>query len=371
MKATLELQLMAQGEILQYIPPETYQAIVKKDEHPLFRAYCIGEEGDATPKIVGGGSKVLHWLRAAISAMVQKLQFGTRFFYNHAETNAHAGRTAVGELVGKALEYIGGKMRAVAIAYIYPDYRELPADAVSIEAEVEMDPTGRSNVIDAVHLNKITGIAVGDRRKAVPAFPAAGLVAQLQAFEVQSGEQTGGGKMDLTLDQVKDFLMIRRITPSEVFREEDITRDKTFRAKLQAETEMRERLQKEHDALKTTTEEKLAKLKADNDSMRLTLTTDKAKTLASALIEERKLDPEKSKFILDLKLPNFKVEGEAIDDSAIKGQLNKFLDASIDEYARYEAVFKPAAGAGQQQQTAGQDKGNGGAQDGELLARNV
>jgi len=177
--------------------------------------------------------------------------------------------------------------------------------------------------------------------------------------------------MDLTLDQVKDFLMIRRITPSEVFREEDITRDKTFRAKLQAETEMRERLQKEHDALKTTTEEKLAKLKADNESMRLTLTTDKAKTLASALIQERKLDPEKSKFILDLKLPNFKVEGEAIDDSAIKGQLNKFLDASIDEYARYEAVFKPAAGAGQQQQTAGQDNGNGGAQDGELLARNV
>jgi hypothetical protein len=369
MKATVQLQLMAADEIMQYIPPATITAIQAKDAHPLFRAYVVGEEGNATPNVIGIGGRVLNWLRASISAMVQRLQFGTKIFHNHAEeTNEHSGRTVVGELVGKALEYVGGKMRAVAVAYIYPSYRDIIADAVSIEAEVDVDPSGRSNVVDGVHVGAITGIAVGDRRYNKPAFPAAGLIAQLQAFENQ-GDNTGGGKMDLTIDQVRDFLMVRKVTPSEVFREDDMRKDKTFQGLLRAEMEMRERLQKEHDALKSTTEEKIAKLKADNDAMRLTLTTDKAKSLAAALIQERKLEPEKSKFILDIKLPAFKVEGEAIDDAAIKGQLNKFVDSSIDEFERFAAILKPAAG--KDQQAGGQDRDQAGAQESELLARQV
>jgi predicted transcriptional regulator len=127
---------MASDEIMQYIPPATLEKIQASDEHPLYRAYIIGEEGNATPRIVGEGSRVLNWMRSAISAMVSKLQFGTKIFFNHGETNEHQGRTVVGELVGKALEYVKGKMQAIAIAYIYPDQRDKPADAASIEAEI-------------------------------------------------------------------------------------------------------------------------------------------------------------------------------------------------------------------------------------------
>jgi len=367
MKATVQLQLMAADEIMQYIPPATITAIQAKDAHPLFRAYVVGEEGNATPNVIGIGGRVLNWLRASISAMVQRLQFGTKIFHNHAEeTNKHSGRTVVGELVGKALEYVSGKMRAVAVAYIYPSYRDIIADAVSIEAEIEVDPSGQSNIVDGIHVGAITGIAVGDRRYNKPAFPAAGLIAQLQAFENQ-GDNTGGGKMDLTIDQVKDFLLLRRIKPSEVFREEDLTKDEVIRTKIKAEFDMRERLQKEFDALKQTSSEKLTGLEAKNKELMQTLTTGKAQTLAQAIVAERKLPAEKAKFITDIKLPGFKIDGDAIEDAAIKGQLDKFIDASLDEYGKLEAVFKPAAADG----GAGNgDNGKGGNKD-ELLARNI
>ncbi|HBJ74696.1 MAG TPA: hypothetical protein DDY86_04065, partial [Syntrophaceae bacterium] len=73
MKATVQLQLMAADEIMQYIPPATITAIQAKDAHPLFRAYVVGEEGNATPNVIGIGGRVLNWLRASISAMVQRL----------------------------------------------------------------------------------------------------------------------------------------------------------------------------------------------------------------------------------------------------------------------------------------------------------
>ena len=174
--------------------------------------------------------------------------------------------------------------------------------------------------------------------------------------------------MDLTIDQVKDFLLLRRIKPSEVFREEDLTKDEVIRTKIKAEFDMRERLQKEFDALKQTSSEKLTGLEAKNKELMQTLTTGKAQTLAQAIVAERKLPAEKAKFITDIKLPGFKIDGDVIEDAAIKGQLDKFIDASLDEYGKLEAVFKPAAADGGTGKEG--DNGKGGNKD-ELLARNI
>lgn len=340
---------MAAGEIMQYIPPDTIAAIQSKDAHPLFRAYVVGEEGDATPNVVGMGGRVLNWLRASISAMVSKLQFGTKIFHNHAATNEHAGRTVVGEVVGKALEYISGKMRAVAVAYIYPQFKDIIADAVSIEAEIDLDPTGQSNIVDGVHVGEITGIAVGDRRYNKPAFAAAGLVASLQAFDIQGNE---GGKMDLTIEQVRDFIMLRRLTPSELFNEEVITKDPVVRGKIKAEFDMRERLQKEFDAFKTEGTTKVTKLETENKTLKQDIVTGKAQSISQAIITERKMPETKAKFVA-LKMPNFKVEGDALDDAAIKGQINKFIDAQIDEFGKLEAIIAPG------KTDSGKDNGQG------------
>jgi hypothetical protein len=373
MKTTVQLQAMAAGEITQYIPPATLTAIQKQDPHPLFRAYCIGEEGEATPNVVGVGGRVLNWLRAAISAMVQKLQFGTKIFLDHAKTNAHDGRTVVGELVGKALEYVDGKMRAVAVAYIYPAFRDETADTASIEADIEVDPSGRSNVVDAVHLQSVTGIAVGDSRKHKPAFAAAGLIAQLQAFDSQGNEGRGGNKMgDLTIENVRDFIGLRRLTPSELFNEETITRDPVVRNKIKAEFETRERLQKELDKLKEEGAAEIAKLASTNKTLRTEIVTGKAKTIAAAIIVERKMPPERAKFV-ELHLKDFKVEGDDLADAAIKGQLDKFIDAQVEEAAKYETIFKPAAGgaAGAAGSSAGTEQGKGGDPNAGLCVDNI
>jgi len=356
MKTTVHLQLMAAGEIMQYIPPDTIAAIQAKDQHPLFRAYVVGEEGDATPNIVGVGGRVLNWLRASISAMVQKLQFGTKIFHNHAATNEHSGRTIVGELVGKALEYIGGKMRAVAVAYIYPQYREIIADAVSIEAEVDIDPTGRSNEVDAVHLGAITGIAVGDRKYNKPAFASAGLISQLQAFEIQ-GDDKGGKMSDMTLETIRDFIGLRRLKPSELFSEDSITADPVVRGKIKAEFDMRERLQKEFDTLKSEGTTKVTGLETENKTLKQSITTGKAQSISQAIITERKMPEPKAKFVT-LKMPEFKIEGDVFDDAAIKGQLDKFIDKQIDEFGKLETVFNPGKIADKSNEKGSADKGD-------------
>jgi hypothetical protein len=362
MKTVVQLQLMAQDEIMQYVPPETHQKIIAKDEHPLYRAYCIGEEGKATPNVIGIGGRVLNWMRAAISAMVQKLQYGTKIFHNHAETNDHQGRTVIGELVGKALEYVDGKLRAVAVTYIYPQYRKFKADAASIEAEIELDPTGRSNVVDGVHVLDVTGIAVGDSAYAKPAFPAAGLIAQLQAFDMQGSNQ-GGENMgeELTIERVKAFLKAGGHQPSAVFDKPTLLSDPLVGdhvlQKLGEEYGRRREKEDELNALKKTMPEKMTKLENDNKDLRQTIATGRAKELMQSVITERKLEGQKGDFI-KLRLPQFKVEGEAIDDAAIKDQVNKFIDSQIDEFDKLAPVFNPKPPA-----SAEGDDGKGGAND--------
>jgi hypothetical protein len=371
MKTTVQLQLMAQGEILQYIPPDTYQQIILKDEHPLFRAYCIGEEGNATPRIVGGGSKVLNWLRTAISCMVQRLQYGTKIFLNHGETNAHAGRTVVGELVGKALEYVEGKMRAIAVTYIYPEHRDVPADAASIEAEIDLDPSGRSNVVDGVHVRNITGIAVGDSRYAKTAFAAAGLVAQLQAFEIQ-GDNTGGS-VEITIDQVKAFLKNGQIAPSAVFEKPALLSDQVVGdhviQKLTGEYAQRRQAEEDLTNLKKEMPLKITKLETENKTLRQTVAAGRASEIAKTIITERKMPEPKAKYIA-IKLPDFKVEGDAVDDASIKGQLDKFVDKQLDEFTKFEAIVNPAQGGGNGKDKT-EPKGEGQKADPELLARQV
>lgn len=342
MKTTVQLQLMAAGEIMQYIQPDTIAAIQAKDMHPLFRAYVVGEEGDATPNIIGTGGRVLNWLRASISAMVSKLQFGTKIFHNHAATNAHSGRTVVGEVVGKALEYIGGKMRAVAVAYIYPQFKDIIADAVSIEAEIDIDPTGRSNVVDGIHVGEITGIAVGDRKYNKPAFASAGLISQLQAFEIQGNEQ--GGKMDLTVEQVRDFLKNGQIAPSQVFDKAALLSDTIVGdhvvSKLSQQWARMKTAEESLENLKKEIPEKLSKFETENKSLRQAVVTGKAQSISQAIIAERKMPENKAKFIAH-HMPEFKVEGEALDDASVKVQLNKFIDAQIDEFTKLEAIISP------------------------------
>jgi hypothetical protein len=146
---------------------------------------------------------------------------------------------------------------------------------------------------------------------------------------------------ELNFEKVKDYIMVRRLRPSEIFNDDQLKQDKTIQALLKAEFDMRDRTEKELTSVKNTSAEKIMQLESKNKDLTKTILTGKAHSLAQTIIAERKMPESKAKFILDLKMPEFKIEGDILDDAVIKTQLDKFIDTKVDEYNKLEAVFVP------------------------------
>jgi hypothetical protein len=108
---------------------------------------------------------------------------------------------------------------------------------------------------------------------------------------------------------------------------------------------MRERAEKSLDATKKEATEKIGNLETKNKELTQTLMAGKAQSLSQAIITERKMPEPKAKFV-GLKMPEFKIEGEALDDATVKTQINKFIDTKLDEFAKYEAILNPTLAAG-------------------------
>lgn len=179
MKFTAKLQQMAASEIISIIPTDIYEEIKRKDPHPLFQAYVVGHEGEATGKMVGMGTKVLNWFSSAINKLWQKMKYGTKVFHGHNIDSSHEGRQSIGEVVGKTIKTIKDKVNAIAITYIYPEYRGLPLDVASVEADVRINP---DDSVQDVDVGDITGIALGNSAVDKPGFAGATLLSQIQTM---------------------------------------------------------------------------------------------------------------------------------------------------------------------------------------------
>ena len=178
MKFTAKLQQMASSEIMNIIPKDIYDEIKQRDPHPLFQAYVVGHEGEATGEVVGVGTKILNWFSSAINKIWKKLSYGTKVFHGHNIDSSHEGRQSIGEVVGKAIKTIKDKVNAIAIMYIHPEFRDLPLNVASIE--VDMDITDDS--VHDVNVGDITGIALGNSAIEKPGFEGATLLSQIQAM---------------------------------------------------------------------------------------------------------------------------------------------------------------------------------------------
>lgn len=199
MKFTAKLQQMASSEIIDIIPKDVYEDIKQKDSHPLFQAYVVGHEGEATGKMVGVGTKVLNWFSSAINKIWKNLKYGTKIFHGHNVDSSHVGRQSIGEVVGKAIKTIKNKVNAIAIMYIHPEYRDLPLNVASIEADI------RINEDDGVHdmdVGDITGIALGNSAVDKPGFADAGLLSQIQAM-TKKLEITDEPKWELSYNRTR------------------------------------------------------------------------------------------------------------------------------------------------------------------------
>lgn len=330
---------MASSEILEHIPASVYESIKAKDAHPVFRAYVVGHEGISEGKVVGHGDMVKRWFSSAIHKIVEKLQYGLKVFHEHGKTNVHAGRGVIGHIVGKATRIINDNLSAIAIAYIKPEYKDLPLDVASIEADVILNDDQNKGIYDA-NVEDITGIALGNSSVNRPGFPGATLLSQIQAFAQFHQYQQGGGDMN-TVSEVRDFIKSQNIKPSDLFGLDDLIKDlsveRHFKEDKAGEYEARKRVEQERTEERKKVEQETEKAKKEHDKvlkekdekiLKLTGEGIQSKTTAwlEAQKEKRELDDEQMKFITR-NLPNFKPE----EMEKAEDEFNKFLDGQIDE----------------------------------------
>lgn len=333
MKFKVRLREMSANEIAGMIPSDVISSIKAKDPNPVFKAFVIGHEGEARGNVVGIGNVVKRWFRDAVEKLHAKISAGIQLFHGHERTNDPAGRTPIGEVVGKRLMRIGDRISSVVACYVFPSFRHLPLDVASIEADVVMDTKGRDVVVTEVE--DVTGIALGNSAVDTPGFAGATLLGQLQAFA--KSNSVGGDLMDLTIEDVKAFLKTGKVAPSDVFGMEDLAADPLVVGF--AESRVKARVAGEWAGRKEA-EEKLAKAKAEYDEKVAGLTKqisglriETAKTKMGPMFEaqrtSRKLDDRQAKFIQS-RIGRFTPTNP--DD--IDKEFNTFLDSEIDEYNR-------------------------------------
>ena len=324
---------MAADEIAGMIDPDRLAEIRAKDPHPLFKAFVVGHEGESEGHMVGMGNVVKRWFRDAVEQLHSKIAAGLQLFHGHGATNDHAGREPIGEVAGKRAMKIGERLSSVVACWIYPEFRALPFDVASIEANVTMDQTPRGLVVATV--DQVSGIALGNSRVNKPGFAGATLLGQLQAFADK--KRIKENLMDLTLEDVRTFLKTEKVKPSDLFGPEDMAADPTVRGL--AEDRVRERIAGEF-ARRKEAEEKLqgieAKHKADleaRDKRIQDLQIGEAKSKVGQLFDaqraSRKLDDRQTKFIQN-RLARF----TPAKPEDVEKEFGAFLDSEIDEYGK-------------------------------------
>lgn len=341
MKIQAKLLNMASNELLSTIPYSEYSRIKLTDNHPQFRAYVVGHEGESKGEIVKDGQSlgnmVKKWLKSAIYNLFEKIKFGTQLFLGHAYDNKYDSRVPIGEIVGKKVETIKDKLSTIAIAYIKPEFRHLPLDVASIEADLALEIDKQNGELLA-DVKGISGVALGNSNIETPGFPGATLLAQVQEFAEQKFQsfenQNGGGKV--TLDEIKKAIQEEKLSPSDVFALGAILEDSGVKDYISAETRKAKQGEYEHrrrtDKKFDKSSEEWEKEKEDYSKKIKEYEVEIAKGKATGLFEklktDRKLDEKTAKFV-EKKLPNFQPK----ELEKIEKEFETFADDQIKEYA--------------------------------------
>lgn len=339
----LELQEMGASEILQNISRAVQDRIKKSDPNPLYRAYVVAHEGYSEGQLVGEqGGFVKQWVQSAIRKIWDKLKAGLKIFHNHGETNEHKGRTPIGELVGSFLKTIKGRLNAIALVYIKPEYRSLPLDIASVEANITVPDDAK---MEAMNVDNITGIALGNSNINTPGFPGAELIGELQAFAGKSQPIRRALKMSdekITMDELKNLIKTEGIKPSDVFTSDQLADDPFVKG--HADSKVKERIGQEYQHRKST-EESLQKKQEEWDKekkaleekisgLTKTASESKVKSLLEDAKEKRKLSDQQSKFI-EKRLGTFNPQ----DIESIEKDFDSHLDSELDEFKTYAETF--------------------------------
>ena len=339
------IQNMADSEILGMIPKDTLDRIKSTDKTPEFRVYCVGHEGQAEPTEVRFGVKMrqaMQYMKDAIVNLGNKLALGTPLFHNHGATNDTTGRETIGEVVGKTVQAVGNKLAVLAATYIYPQFRSLPLDVASFEADVEYTRSRRGN--EAIDFRNVTGIALGNSKVNRPAFRGATLLGTIQAF------QKGGTTM-LTKEEIQEAIREGKLTVVDLFSDSEIMSAAPVKKAIDNERKHTQRIEKERDE----EHEKVTVLtkQAEENGTKIKTLTERANVasvrgLFTKSAETRKFN-EKQKAFIEKNLDKFKSDKEG---DALSGEFDTFVTAQLKEFDDLAKMF----GVKADENAAGDDK---------------
>lgn len=342
MKFRVTLQCMSDSEIRAMIPPEKMAEIKKKDKKPLIKAFVVGHEGEARGNLIGVGNIVKRWFADMVSKLNDKIAIGLQLFHGHAATNDTAGRTPVAEVVGKTLKRIKDRLSSVVACWIYPEFKNLPFDVASIEADVELE--GDPGKLYVADVNEISGIALSNSQVETPGFPGATLLGQLQAFAEERRKPQitlfKKGENEMTLAELKEAIQEAKFKPTDLFDPDAILADPFISEQVKEKisnargydirkfeklSEERAESEKKLREAEKRLGEQAEKLKAKE----LEMAKAQRGTLFEKQKDERKFDEKLTRYV-QRRLERF----DPKDAATIEKDFSAWLDAEVDEYGK-------------------------------------
>jgi len=346
MRIRATLRAMASSEIEAMISAEKLAEIKSRDRNPIIKAFVVGHEGEARGNLVGYGNIVKRWFVDMVKRLNEKIPSGLQLFHGHAATNDNAGRVPIGEVVGKKLLNIKDRLSSVVACWIYPDYRHLPLDVASIEADVDLEGDDKDKLYVA-DVNEITGIALGNSEIETPGFPGAELLGQLQAMARRSRIVAfkGDNNMDMTLAELKKAIQESKLQPSEVFDQEILASDPVIKEHVQEkiknargyDVRQYEKLTDKKAELEQKVKDLETKIQAaEQEKQNLVLETAKTKVgpLFETQKEKRKLDEKQVKYI-QARLGDFTPQ----KPEELEKEFDVHLDNILKKYKEDAEVF--------------------------------
>jgi len=328
------LQNMAKAEILRMIPADIYEKIKKQDDHPEFRVYAIAHEGTAKGTIIERPEIMKQsWFKKAVQKLTNVISYGIKLFHLHkAGTNDHELRQPIGEVVGKATKEINGKTYSMVAVYIYPEFRDMPLDIASIEADMVFEKQRDSAIIKDIL--KVTGIALGNSAVVKPAFAGATLLGTVQAF----ARRKKGGSMSDKVSEIKELLKEEGLKPSDVFDEDELRNDPIVvdyvKKEKQGEYLHRKRTDEAFDRARAEWEKEKKDLEAKIKQLSVEKTKFQVSDYLQELAQERNLNEVQVKFI-NKNLKKFEIN----EPEKVKEELDKFIDEQLKDFEETQKLL--------------------------------
>jgi len=322
-------------EIASSIPADVMERIKRSDEHPIFKAFCIGHTGMSTGTIAPGIPISIAYFTQAIRQIAEKIKSGLPLFFGHPKQGRE--RERIGEVVARKYIETEGGARSIIIGYIHPAYQNKSLDIASIEGDIifDLDEKGKAKVKKVENIN---GIALGSSLDGtLPGFPGATILGAFQAFQKNPDK----GEI-MTLAEIKEAIEGGGLTPSDLFGSDELLMDKTVKesitkAKLNAQGYG---TRKEKELL-----DKQAEWAKEKETFEQEITTQKiqiakhsVKPIFTEIIGKRKLDAIQKRYI-DKVMPGF--VPKSAEPEEIKKEINEYLNGELAKFEDLKQIISP------------------------------